>query len=134
MVATHGFLQVKEPQGSMVSHTPLSTHFVTNQSYVDAVMFLAEVGLTSAMHMVDATHRSTTAGWSASNESAYNLALSTRTPFHVARQETPRLARGFTAYLNHSAGLHFAEEMADMLCQLNWSNLGSSCVVEASKP
>ena len=133
MVATNGFLQVEEPQGSMVSHTPLSAQFVTNQSYVDAVMFLSEAQLPSAMKMVEATQRSTEAGGPpALREHAYNLALGTKTPFHVARQETPRLARRFTAYLDHSAGMYAVEEVADMLCRLNWSNLTNSCVVEVS--
>ncbi|KAK7993181.1 AAA family ATPase [Apiospora arundinis] len=133
-VATHEFLQVTEPQASVVSHTPLSAQFIANPSYVDALMFLSDTQMPSALHMAPATQHSLEAGWAGTGtgtgENAYNLALSTTKPFHVARPESPRWQRCLTAFLDHSAGVFRVKDTADMLGQLNWSNLSNACVVE----
>ncbi|KAK6837014.1 hypothetical protein PG987_007509 [Apiospora arundinis] len=95
-VATHEFLQVTEPQASVVSHTPLSAQFIANPSYVDALMFLSDTQMPSALHMAPATQHSLEAGWAGTGtgtgtgtgENAYNLALSTTKPFHVGAKST----------------------------------------------
>jgi hypothetical protein len=127
MTATCGFL--REPQAGHVAHTPLSCSFVDNQSLIDAVMFLAESASFAGLKMSSATQR-----FGASrrpNESAYNVAMDTARPFHMIRQERPKLGRQWSAYLHYAAGLHTVEKVIDVLSQLHWSNLsGNACVVE----
>ncbi|OBT69832.1 hypothetical protein VE03_00980 [Pseudogymnoascus sp. 23342-1-I1] len=126
LTATCGFL--REPIAGFVSHSPLSAQFITNQSLLDATVFIAELATPTALHMPQATQRfgaSTNA-----TESAYNLALNTVRPFHVAIQERSKLRRQWSAYLCHAAGLHQEEEIIEVLSRLNWSNLGNACIVE----
>jgi hypothetical protein len=126
LTATSGFLH--EPQPGYVAHTPLSMPFVTNPAYLDAAMFLAESAAPSALQMVYATQRFGDS--SRPNESAYNLALNTLKPFHIARQELPKLNRQWGAYIHNSGGLHAASNVADILIQLNWSKVSNACIVE----
>ncbi|KAL5345165.1 hypothetical protein ACLOAV_010121 [Pseudogymnoascus australis] len=126
LTATCGFLRETIP--GFVSHSPLSAQFITNQSLLDATVFIAELATPTALQMPQATHRfgsSTNA-----TESAYNLALNTVRPFHVAIQERSKLRRQWSAYLCHAAGLHQEEEIIEVLSRLNWSNLGNACIVE----
>jgi len=140
LTATAGFLH--EPQPGHVAHTPLSAPFVTNPSFLDAAMFLAESAAPAALHMAQATQRFGAGGSHRPNESAYNLALNTTKPFHTARQEQPKLNRQWFAYLHYAGGLHLhtADHVADILAQLNWSNLSISisnaraCIVEVLCP
>ncbi|KFZ03776.1 hypothetical protein V502_10671 [Pseudogymnoascus sp. VKM F-4520 (FW-2644)] len=126
LTATCGFL--REPILGFVSHSPLSAQFITNQSLLDATVFIAELATPTALQMPQATQRF---GASPSaSESAYNLALNTVRPFHVAIQERSKLRRQWSAYLCHAAGLHLEEEISEVLSRLNWSNLGNACIVE----
>lgn len=128
LTATCGFL--REPVSGFVSHSPLSAQFITNQSLLDATVFIAELATPTALQMPQATQRF---GASPSaTESAYNLALNTVRPFHVAIQERSKLRRQWSAYLLHAAGLHQEEEIIEVLSRLNWSNLGNACIVEVS--
>jgi hypothetical protein len=113
-----------------VSHTPLSAQFITNQSLLDAAVFMAESAAPTALQMPLATQRF---GASLSvTESAYNVVMNTVQPFYVAIKERPKLRRQWSAYLCHAAGLHQEDEVVDVLSRLNWSNLGNACVVEVS--
>lgn len=126
LTATCGFL--REPIQGFVSHSPLSAQFITDRSLLDAIMFIAELATPAALQMPQATQR-----FGASQnatESAYNLALNTARPFHVAVQEHSKLRRQWSAYLCHAVGLHQEGEIIEVLSQLNWSNLGNACVVE----
>ncbi|KAL5041476.1 hypothetical protein BDW71DRAFT_201346 [Aspergillus fruticulosus] len=126
LVATSGFLQ--EPITNYVSHTPLSAQFVTNQSLLDAVVFMADVAAPAALQMPTATQRF----GSSQNptETAYSMALRTIQPFAVAIQEQPKLGRQWSAYLRHAVGLHQEKEIVETLSQLKWSNLGNAFIVE----
>ncbi|OJJ57384.1 hypothetical protein ASPSYDRAFT_180018 [Aspergillus sydowii CBS 593.65] len=126
LMGTSGFLQ--EPMPNYVSHTPLSAQFVTNQSWLDAAVFMAELAAPTALHMPTATHQF--GGSRHPTETAYNLALNTLQPFGAAIQERPKLGRQWSAYLHHVVGLHQEKKIADMLSQLKWSSLGSSFIVE----
>lgn len=53
-------------------------------------------------------------------------------PFLSALQERPKLRRQWSAYQRHAAGLHQEEAVLDVISRLNWSNLGSACIVEVS--
>ncbi|ELR08153.1 hypothetical protein VC83_08898 [Pseudogymnoascus destructans] len=126
LTATCGFL--REPIPGFVSHSPLSVQFISNQSLVDATMFIAELATPTALQMPQATQRFGAS--SSATERAYNLALNTVRPFHVAIQERSKLRRQWSAYLCHAAGLHQEEEIIEVLSRLNWSNLGNACIVE----
>ncbi|KAK0735109.1 hypothetical protein B0T26DRAFT_690839 [Lasiosphaeria miniovina] len=130
LTATCGFLD--EPQPGFVAHTPLSAHFIANQRFLDAAMFLAESAAPTALQMATATQRFGPSR--RPSESAYNLALNTIRPFHVARIERPKLNRQWAAYLHNAAGLLNPEELAQTLSQLNWSNLSHACIVEVGAP
>ncbi|KAM0795940.1 hypothetical protein BDR22DRAFT_812871 [Usnea florida] len=128
LTATAGFLH--EPQPAMVAHSALSAPFVTNPSYLDAAIFLAESAAPAALEMASTTQRF---GQSERpNESAYNVALKTTKPFHTARQECTKLHRQWSAYSRYAGGLHAAEQVADVLSQFDWTNVssGTSLVVE----
>ncbi|OBT49352.1 hypothetical protein VE00_00489 [Pseudogymnoascus sp. WSF 3629] len=73
LTATCGFL--REPIPGFVSHTPLSAQFISNQSLVDATVFIAELATPTALQMPQATQRFGAS--SSATESAYNLALNT---------------------------------------------------------
>lgn len=128
LMTTSGFL--REPIPGFVSHSSLSAQFITNESLLDATVFIADLATPTALQMSNATQRF---GVSLNNtECAYNLALNTVRPFHVAIQEHPRLRRQWSAYLCHAAGLHKEEEIVEALSRLNWSNLGTARIVEVS--
>ena len=128
LTATSGFLH--EPQPALVAHSASSAQFVTNPSYLDAAMFLAESAAPAALEMAAATQRFGEPH--RPNESAYSVALSTTKPFHTALQERTKLHRQWFAYLRHAGGLHAAEQVTDVLTQFDWTNAssGSSLVVE----
>ncbi|KAJ5655731.1 hypothetical protein N7507_007681 [Penicillium longicatenatum] len=125
LMCTSGFLQ--EPLPNYVSHTPLSAQFVTNQSSLDAAVFIADLAAPAALHMSTATQRF--GGPWHPTETAHNLALSTLQPFGAAIQEQPRLGRKWSAYL-HAVGLHQEKEIVDTLSQLKWPSLGNAFIVE----
>ena len=128
LTATAGFLH--EPQPALVAHSALSARFVTNPSYLDAAMFLAESAAPAALEMAATTQRFGESD--RPNETAYNVALNTTKPFHTALQERTKLHRQWFAYLRYAGGLHEAEEVTDVLTRFDWTNVstGSSLVVE----
>ena len=128
LTATAGFLDESQP--GHVAHTALSAPFVTDPSFLDAAMFLADSAAPAVLQMQSATqkfgdsHRS--------NETAYNLAANTITPFHDAREQRPKLNRQWSAYLYHAGGLHTADNISEILTQLNWSNASNTRIVEVT--
>ena len=87
LTATAGFLN--EPQPTLVAHSTLSAPFVTNPSYLDAAMFLAESAAPAALEMAATTQRFGESN--RPNESAYNVALNTTKSFHNALQGRTKL-------------------------------------------
>lgn len=128
LTATAGFL--RELQPALVAHSALSAPFVTNPSYLDAAMFLAESAAPAALEMAATTQRFGESN--RPNESAYNVVLNTTKPFHTALQERTKLHRQWSAYLRYAGGLHEAEEVTDAFTQFDWTNVSSasSLVVE----
>lgn len=124
MTATAGFLH--EPQPSHIAHTALSAPFVTNLSFLDATMFLAESVAPTALHMATATQRQ--GRLEASSDSAYSIAFNTSQPFQSACSEQPRLRRQYAAYSQHAGVKN--DGYIELLGRLNWRSLGSACVVD----
>lgn len=127
MTATAGFLH--EPQPSYVAHTALSAKFVTELSFFDATMFLAERAAPTAMHMTTATQRHGHADTNSdSGGSAYSIAFNTTQPFESACMEQPRLQRQYAAYSQHAGST--TDGFVELLSRLNWRSIGNACVVE----
>lgn len=125
LLATRGFLQEQE-QGS-VAHTPLSAHFITSQSLLDASIFMAESVVPAALQMPIITQR-----FGPALGGPAEAAMGAVRPFLSALQERSKLRRQWAAYQRHAAGLHQEEEVLDVISKLKWSNLGSACIVEVS--
>lgn len=121
LAATGGFL--REPTANHVSHTPLSAHFATNQSLLDATAFLARSATPAALHMASATSR-------LGLESAY--AVTAMQSFTTALEQRPTLRRQYSAYQRHVAGVPKERAIVDVLLHLDWSSLGDACIVEVS--
>lgn len=125
LLATVGFLQ--EQKVGHVAHTSLSAQFVTSQSLLDASIFIAESAVPAALQMSIVTQRSGAAQVPA------ETAIGAANQFESALQERFKLRRQWNAYLHYAAGLHQEEkEVLDVIKRLNWSNLGSACIVEVS--
>lgn len=126
MTATAGFLH--EPQPGHVAHTVLSAPFVTNLSFLDATMFLADTVAPTALHMAAATQRH---GYLESpSDSAYSIAFNTPQPFQSACVERTKLQRQWSAY-RWCAG-DVDDSVTELLGRLNWRSLGSACIVDVS--
>ncbi|KAH8810947.1 hypothetical protein F5884DRAFT_875917 [Xylogone sp. PMI_703] len=124
MTATAGFLQ--EPQPGFLAHTALSAPFVTNLSYLDATMFLAETAAPAALHMAAATQQH--ALLDSSNDSPYTIAFKTSQTFQSACNKRTKLQRQWSAY-RWCAG-DMDDSVTELLRQLNWRSLGNACIVD----
>ncbi|KAG8158468.1 hypothetical protein KVR01_011590 [Diaporthe batatas] len=125
LLATRGFLQEQEP--SSVAHTPLSAYFLTNQSLLDASVFMAESVVPAALQSPKSLQRR-----GAAYGGPAEAAMGAVRPFLSALQERPKLRRQWAAYQRHAAGLHQEEQVLEVISGLNWSNLGSACIVEVN--
>ena len=126
MTATAGFLH--EPQPGHIAHTALSAPFVTNLSFLDATMFLAETAAPTALHMATATQRY--GHVESPSDSAYSIAFNTSQPFQLACVERTRLQRQWSAYRRCTGDMD--DSVTELLGRLNWRSLGSACIVDVS--
>ncbi|KAG6007658.1 hypothetical protein E4U21_005739 [Claviceps maximensis] len=117
-----GFLG--EPKRGYVAHTPLSACFVARPSHLDAAMFLAEHAAPAALKSALATQKFENSR--ITNETAFNLAARTKTPFVVAREQSPRLSRQWTAFLQYAGGLPEDHVVVEAMAKLNWSNISKA--------
>ncbi|KAF2178409.1 hypothetical protein K469DRAFT_754497 [Zopfia rhizophila CBS 207.26] len=128
MTATAGFLH--EPRPGHIAHTALSASFVTNLSFLDATMFLAETAAPAALHMATATQRQ--GHLESSSDTAYSIAFNTSQPFLSACAERTRLQRQWSAY--HRCAGDMDDSVTELLGRLSWRSLGSACVVDVCAP
>ena len=126
MTATAGFLHESAP--GHVAHTALSAPFVTNLSFLDATMFLAETVTPAALHMVTATQRH--GRLESSSDSAYSIAFNTSQPFETACMEQAKSGRQWSAYRRCVGDMD--DTVTELLGRLNWLSLGSACIVDVS--
>ncbi|KAF2723081.1 hypothetical protein K431DRAFT_302017 [Polychaeton citri CBS 116435] len=124
MTATAGFLH--EPQLGHIAHTTLSAPFVTDLSFLDATMFLAETVAPTALQMPSATQRRKDS--SRSSDNPYCIAFNTPQPFLLACAERPKLQRAWSAYRRYTERMD--DIVVDLLGRLNWRCLGSACIVD----
>lgn len=121
MTATVGFLQ--EPQPGHITHTRLSAPFVTNLSFLDATMFLADTAAPAALHMAAATQ-------SHGQNSAYSVAFPTSQPFLSACMESTKLQRQWMAYCRCVGAVD--NGVTELISRLKWRSLGNACIVDVS--
>ncbi|KAM0794061.1 hypothetical protein BDR22DRAFT_895535 [Usnea florida] len=135
MTATAGILC--EPEPGFVAHSPLSAHFVTKPSLLDAAAFLAETAAPAAFHMADATRlRQKYPEQQAHSLTAYAIASSspsnhpsTMTSFAARCEQEPKLRRRLAAFQRLEASL-VDEGVVSVISSLDWRSLGPAKVVE----
>jgi len=130
LTASVGFLQETKP--NYVSHTPMSAQFLS-PSLSDAALFITSTYTPSALQMADAT-KAVTTGTHGDTGRDVALHRQSQRSFRAACQDQERckLGRQWKAYLDHAAGSPSDTELVDTFSRLNWSSLGSACIVEAS--
>ena len=126
MTATAGFLH--EPQPGYIAHTALSAPFVTQLTYLDATLFLAQTAVPSALQMAAATQRYGHSNHS--SDTAYALAFKTSQVFQSACEQRTKLQRQWSAYLRCATDM--GESVTELLRRLDWRNLGNGCIVDVS--
>ncbi|RYP41562.1 hypothetical protein DL767_000904 [Monosporascus sp. MG133] len=126
MTATAGFLH--EPQPGLIAHTALSASFVTQLSYLDAAMFLAETGAPAALQMAAATKLQGQPGGPNDAVTAYAVAFNTSQTFPVACDQRKKLQRQWLAYFRCSVDVE--ETVPEILGRLDWIRVGNACVVD----
>ncbi|KAI9727723.1 MAG: hypothetical protein M1828_005951 [Chrysothrix sp. TS-e1954] len=124
MTTTFGFLQ--EPQSGHVAHTSLSAPFVTDLSFLDAVMFLAETAAPTALQMTVVTNRQEHVN--TSSNSAYSAAFGTTQPFQETCMAQARMQRQWSAYRQCTEAT--ADAATEWMRRLNWRSLGNACIVD----
>ena len=126
MTATAGFLCELSP--GQIAHTALSSPFVTNLTYLDAGMFLAETAAPAALHMTNLAQSHNLQ--ETMTTSAYTVAFDTAETFETACAERSQLRRRWMAYRRCVQDPH--DSVAELLARLNWNALGSACIVDVS--
>jgi hypothetical protein len=133
MTATAGFL--REPCAGHVAHTTISAQFLSQTSYRDATMFLAEHAAPAALQMASRTRQLQGSEHLVDNPKAKDALTSShgRRTFQQVRERGPKFERQWAAYLKHTGGENHIPngDVTEVLTRLDWSNLGSACVVEA---
>jgi hypothetical protein len=128
MTATAGFL--REPEAGQVAHTTVSAQFASRPLFRDAARFLTESVAPAALHMPAHTRRLHDLGHLDDSTSVYSLALSNGfQSFQQECEQRPKLERQWASYLQLTGNT--GENTMEVLTRLDWSNLGSACVVEA---
>lgn len=128
MTATAGFL--REPSPGFVTHTALSARFVTQSSFLDAAMFLAETGVPAALQTSVATRLQGQPGQSPDTATAYATAFNTSQPFYLACEQRKKLQRQWPAFSRCTVDAE--EGVMEVLGQLDWLRVGDACVVDVS--
>lgn len=123
--ATAGFMS--EPQPDHVAHTPLSAKFVKRPSCLDALMFVAETVVPTALHMAEATRRD--AHRQQPNASPYQIAMNSSSSLAAACENDAQLQRRASAF-QRLAATSKANAVTRLLSSIDWEGLGPATVVE----
>ncbi|KAI0434443.1 hypothetical protein F5Y09DRAFT_328316 [Xylaria sp. FL1042] len=125
ITALAGFL--REPMPGAISHTALSARFVTQYSFLDAAMFLAETGVPIALQTSAATRLQGRLGRDVEVPTSYSVAFNTSQAFPLAHEQSKKLQRQWPAF---SRCLIDAEEQfTETLSQLDWVRIGDALIV-----
>ena len=125
MMATNRFLRVVSPE--RVAHSRLSAEFLQRPEYSSTVEFVARYSAPIALALTDATNR-----WgetTAKNETAFNIAFNTETPWFDYIANSSEMSALFAEYMlgrNTAAGLAL-----DYVTKgFDWDQLGKANVVD----
>jgi hypothetical protein len=128
--ATAGFMS--EPQPDHVAHTPLSEKFVKRPSCLDALMFVAETVVPTALHMAEATRRDAHRQQpNVSHASPYQIAMNSSSSLAAACENDAQLQRRASAF-QRLAATSKANAVTRLLSSIDWEGLGpaTATVVE----
>ena len=128
MTATAGILC--EPEPGFVAHSPLSAHFVTKPSLLDATAFLADTVVPAALHMADATRLRTNPHQA--HLSAYAIASDPSTSFAARCEQEPKLRRHLAAFQRLEASI-VDEGATSAISSIDWRSISPAKVVEVSE-
>jgi hypothetical protein len=125
MTATAGILE--EPQAGLVKHTTLSAQFVKKPFLTDALAFLNDTAIPTALQMVRSTRHGiqtiNTKQIGVSIDAQRNLSLSENCERH------PKLRRQVGAY-HRMRQTALDDSVTEILCRLDWTSLGDATVVQ----
>ena len=128
MTATAGILC--EPEPGFVAHSPLSAHFVTKPSLLDAIAFLAETVVPAALRMTDATQLRRNPHQA--HLSAYAIASDPSTSFAARCEQDPKLRRHLAAFQRLEACV-VDEGATSAIDSIDWRSLSPAKVVDVSE-
>ncbi|KAI0841391.1 hypothetical protein F5Y06DRAFT_285499 [Hypoxylon sp. FL0890] len=126
MTATAGFL--REPRPGFIAHTALSARFVTQYSFLDAAMFLAETGVPAALQTSVATRFQGQPGRPSDAMTPYSIAFNTSQAFSLACEQRKKLQRQWPAFFRCASDAE--DSITEVLSQLDWLRIGESCIVD----
>ncbi|KAI0539698.1 hypothetical protein GGR58DRAFT_463806 [Xylaria digitata] len=123
--AMAGFL--REPMPGLVAHTELSARFITKQSFLDAVMFLAETGTPVALKTSVATRLQGRLG-TIDATTPYTVAFNTSRGFQVACEQSKKLRRQWLAFSR--CVVNAKDDFTETLGQLDWFRTRDARIVD----
>ncbi|KAI1410241.1 hypothetical protein F5Y13DRAFT_168007 [Hypoxylon sp. FL1857] len=126
MTATAGFL--REPKPGYIAHTALSARFVTQYSFLDAALFLAETGVPAALQTSVATRFQGQPGRPSDATTPYSIAFNTSQAFPLACEQRKKLQRQWPAFSRCAGDVE--DSVTEVLSQLDWLRVGSACIVD----
>lgn len=120
-----------EPSPGEVAHTAISALLKTNSDYHDWAVFMSDISVPTAAHLLDATLK-----WPRSvekTETAYNAAFSTDLPFFQHLGQLPERSQQFSRYMRsvtNSEGSH----LKHLVQGYDWGALGNALVIDVCLP
>ncbi|KAI1350360.1 hypothetical protein F5Y01DRAFT_315933 [Xylaria sp. FL0043] len=126
ITAMAGFLH--EPMPGVISHTALSARFVTQYSFLDAAMFLAETGVPMALQTSATTRLQGRLGQGVEAATSYAVAFDPSQAFPLAHEQSKKLQRQWLAYSR--CLIDIEKQYIETLSQLDWIRLGEALIVD----
>ncbi|KAI0812136.1 hypothetical protein GGR55DRAFT_640525 [Xylaria sp. FL0064] len=126
ITAMAGFLH--EPMPGVISHTALSARFVTQYSFLDAAMFLAETGVPMALQSSATTRLQGRLGQGVEAATSYAVAFNPSQTFPLAHEQSKKLQRQWLAYSR--CLIDTEKQYIETLSQLDWVHLGEALIVD----
>ncbi|KAG9239835.1 hypothetical protein BJ878DRAFT_530573 [Calycina marina] len=127
ITATVGFLC--EPQAHYVAHTTLSREFIRRPSFLDALMFISDTMVPTAMCMAEATRQE--AHPQHIDVSPYQIAMKSSSSLAAACESDAKLQRRVSAFQRLAARSR-ANAVTHLLSCIDWETLGQGTVVEVN--
>jgi hypothetical protein len=120
-----------EPQPDLVAHTPLSVQFVKRPSFLDALMFVAETVVPTALRMAEATRRKVHD--QQTDASPYQIATNSSSSLAAACEKDTKLQRRASAFQRLGATSKANAVTNLVSSMMDWEGLGQATVVEVGQ-